>query len=244
MATKNEQLADKYPVKYSHDGGNGIKLGDLVKQFADFAESLMLTSPLAREKLADWLDREFLFGCWGFAIREIREYKFTRDIRGFIVAAYKEGLLRGRICSEVLPPDCPLKEPAEEQWCWREKNGEVAYGPFTSREEAIEEAKTSSDSRVVMIGNVVWPDPVAVAGEMADIDHLMEQMEEYAYDNGLSHDDSIFDLKTNNAKEAQEGLKKHLRAWAEEFVATPTYWHTSEQEEEVEIHPEVDNGQG
>jgi hypothetical protein len=235
----NEQLADKYPVKYSRDGGvdvnaldgDRITLGYLVMKFADLASRVV--DPSRSSELADWLDREFLFGCWGDVMREVRERNFGRDINGFIVAAFSEGRLRCRNC---YPPAEKKPEPDPVQWCWREKNAEIAHGPLSSREDAIEEARAESESRTVMIGNVVWPDPVEVAGETADVDYLLEQMEEYAYDNGLSHDDSIFDLKASNCKEAQEGLKKHLRAWAEEFVAAPTYWH-SDDEEEVEIHP-------
>jgi hypothetical protein len=142
-----------------------------------------------------------------------------------------------------LPPSPPadaFQPGLAEQWCWREPNSEIAHGPLASREDAIDDAKMESESRTVMIGNCVWPDAVTIAGETADVDFLLEQMEEYACDNGLGTDDSIFDLKAENSKEAQEGLKNHLRAWAAEFLATPSYWH-SEREEEVEINPEGDH---
>lgn len=236
MAT-NKELAEKYPVKHSRDGG-GMTLGDLVRKFANYAESLVLTSPLARDKLGDWLDREFLFGTWGIVMGEVRERNFGRDINGFIVEVWEEGLLRGRVGPDLKKPE---NQPAVE-WCWREKDAEVAHGPFSSREEAIAEAKAQNDwSRTVMIGRCVYPDPVFTAGQVTDMDYLLEQMDEHAYDNEYPFDDSVFDISggSERHKAAQEGLKQALMAWAKEFIDPPTSWHTSEQEEEeVEINPE------
>jgi hypothetical protein len=130
-----------------------------------------------------------------------------------------------------------------EQWCWREKNGETASGPFNSREEAIEEAKNSSDSCVVSVGRCTYPDPVHIAGAVTDMDDLLEKMEEYHYENEYSYDDQVFDLKSAVAKEAQESLKQAVREWAAKYLDQPTIWHTSENEEEVVIHPEAADGE-
>jgi tryptophan 2,3-dioxygenase len=132
----------------------------------------------------------------------------------------------------------------KEQWCWREVNGEMAAGPFQSREEAIEEAKGSSDSRVVLIGHCVYPDPAHIAKQVIDVDFLLEQMEEYHYENEYPVDDQVFDLYSKEehgrALNAQEALQVAVKGWATLYIKPPTYWHTSEQEEEVVIHPEVE----
>lgn len=94
--TRHEELADKYPTIYSRDGGETIVLGDLVRNFADICE----LHPDDNERVAEFLDRQFLFGCWGHVMREIREFQFSRDIRGFIFAAFQEGMRRGRRLGE------------------------------------------------------------------------------------------------------------------------------------------------
>lgn len=239
--TTNEELADKYPVKYSRDvGRRRVTLGDLVEKFA---LEMMATLPSNMASLSEWIDREFLFGCWGHVMREVRERNFGRDIKGFIIEAYNAGLQRGlrghkRSVESISPPsEPPPSAEKEEEWCWREsKSSESAFGPFASREDAIEEARVADDRpRTVLISRCAYPDPVFIAGHVIDLGNILESMEEFAHDNEHPYDDDIFDPV--DMAEAEAALKRVVRAWAKVHIKPCTAWHTSEQEEEVEIEP-------
>jgi len=47
-----------------------------------------------RDVAADILDREFLFGCWGYRWTE-QDYDLLRDLRGAIISAYRAGKSSG-----------------------------------------------------------------------------------------------------------------------------------------------------
>jgi len=132
---------------------------------------------------------------------------------------------------------------AELEWCWREKGSDIAHGTYKSREEAIEEARSMSDSRVVLVGHCIYPDAAYCAEHVTDMQQLLEQMDEYAYANEYPFEDTVFDIccGAEKHKAAEAALKAALRAWADEFVDPPTAWHTSSDEEEVVIHPEADD---
>jgi hypothetical protein len=88
--SQNEIDADRHPVKYGRDHSGRITLGEIVRELGD-----LFAAGAPEEEICQFLDREFIFGTWGDVMREVRDRNFPRDIRGFIVAAYKEGRERG-----------------------------------------------------------------------------------------------------------------------------------------------------
>jgi hypothetical protein len=80
MKTKNQELAEKYPSIRSRDH-NDMTLGTLVSGLLE-----LKGRGLDDDSIIEYFDREFLFGGWGFAMAEIREFDFTRDLHGLVTA--------------------------------------------------------------------------------------------------------------------------------------------------------------
>jgi len=127
----------------------------------------------------------------------------------------------------------------EEEWCWRETGSDVAQGPFSSKDEAVEDARRSSGKDEVWIGNCAYPDPASTAATAITLDHMLEMMEERAYNDEFAFDDSIFDIKIERSKQAEEALAKALGDWATEFIDPVTSWH-SDLEEKVRVNSKAD----
>jgi hypothetical protein len=120
------------------------------------------------------------------------------------------------------------------KWCWREKNSEIAHGPFDSKEETIEEAKAHLSSCNIPIDVMIGRCDYAYAPNYIpdDLDFIQEQMEERAYDDSFSFwDDEVFDVKEG----AQEALTKLLKEWAKEYFSSSVWCCGSEERVELEF---------
>jgi hypothetical protein len=131
-----------------------------------------------------------------------------------------------------------VSKAKEKEFCWREKNGERAYGPFPSREAALEDARDlyHGDDRApksVMIGSCHYAFAPKYVPDFYDV---IERIEEVAWDDSFSFWDNgeIFDV----ADGAKEAYDKMLRAWAEKYLSS-TVWCTDEEEEMELALPET-----
>jgi len=75
----------KHPQKYARDCLASITIGELVGGLAALDDS-----GATDDELCDYLDQEFLWGCWG-SVAEDADRLFLADVRGLIVAALRYG---------------------------------------------------------------------------------------------------------------------------------------------------------
>jgi hypothetical protein len=71
---------NEYPIIYGKDHGEYMTCGMMVEKLIDGAREDGVTD----EEVAEFLDRQFLFGCWANEL-EMRSPDLIRDLRGFIV---------------------------------------------------------------------------------------------------------------------------------------------------------------
>lgn len=83
-----EECRKKYPRISSKDS-YGITVGEIVERLGKALDA-DASHESQNEIAAEILDRDFLFGAWGYIWTE-RDYDLLRDIRGVIVAAYRAG---------------------------------------------------------------------------------------------------------------------------------------------------------
>lgn len=116
------------------------------------------------------------------------------------------------------------------EWAWMEPGSENAHGPFKTREEALDDAR-SEERESVCVGQVDYPDPVYFAGAVADAESIVERMDEALAD-GVGEfypgDDPMFELKPY----AEEALRAALSTWAELYVERVGSWTLRETEPE------------
>ena len=79
-----QELYDRFPVKYDRDIPSRITMKKMVEGFLQTAKFTK-----DRNVRCDYLDGEFLFGCWGSWAREL-PHDMLRDIRGFICELYRQ----------------------------------------------------------------------------------------------------------------------------------------------------------
>lgn len=128
-----------------------------------------------------------------------------------------------------------LRPPVTVDWCWRIPESELAHGPFSSREQALEDARRESDAVKVLVGHPEYLRPADWIP--SDMDELLERMDMFAYDNGFPGDDQLFEVPDEDQKEAQADLDRTLAAWASKWVRPTGQWQTSEEEEQL-LYPE------
>lgn len=71
------------PIKHSRDSGH-YTLGMFVNELRRRIER-----GDDKEALCDFMDEEFIFGCWGYIFE--REPLLARDVRGLALAMYRAG---------------------------------------------------------------------------------------------------------------------------------------------------------
>ena len=81
-------LHKRFPVKYSRDGDNVKQLGEIVKELRN-----LIDNEADSDRLADYIDEEFLFGAWGHICKDL-DYTFLADLRGLIVAMYRDKMIQ------------------------------------------------------------------------------------------------------------------------------------------------------
>ena len=95
----------KYPAKHARDTGRGMTMGELAVLLANAADK-------DEEKFVDAIDEEFIWGAWGYILREPHKDEIppeskaithspqenlplNSDIRGLVLEMYQEGRRRG-----------------------------------------------------------------------------------------------------------------------------------------------------
>lgn len=104
----------------------------------------------------------------------------------------------------------------KEEWGWSVREDDRAYGPFSSREEAVEDAKKNSKKPLdrVIFGRCLWANPVSHLPSMSD---FLEELEDSAYNNGFSFwEDEIFSVDTWEV--AEKEFDEMLKNWADKYV--------------------------
>ena len=105
------------------------------------------------------------------------------------------------------------------KWCWREhQDAEGAVGPFDTRADAIADAVADlklEAGDTVLIG---WCDyPQAAKFVDADLDWILEQMDERAVDDGFwDGGDGVFDPIDRDM--AEKALELAMAKWAQEHI--------------------------
>lgn len=132
-----------------------------------------------------------------------------------------------------------MTEHVEKEWAWTISYDSAAYGPFATRELALEDAQSTlndddRDEEEITIGYAVWPDPGKYTS--IDMDTLLDRADEAAGDDGCwSDDDTLFEL--TNASDAETELEKLIQDWARKWVK-PTHW-SFEEVEKITMRREV-----
>jgi len=124
------------------------------------------------------------------------------------------------------------EEDMSHEWAWMEASGEAAYGPFATREEAVEDARKSTESESVVIGKTTKVVPRDWAPGALDVDDILERMDEHAAD-VFSYDDSVFVLSGGTQEEAEKALGAMMADWAEEWLDSQCGWYLSGGDETV-----------
>lgn len=82
-------------VKHGRDHGDRFTMGDLVEPLAEALDR----DPDDSTEFCTIIDREFLYGAWGWLIEALPEGSqasiFLADLRGLVRSAYREGHKRG-----------------------------------------------------------------------------------------------------------------------------------------------------
>lgn len=103
------------------------------------------------------------------------------------------------------------------EWGWMPSHSERAYGPFSTRDEAVEDAHAHGYglNDGIIVGVCIWADPVAALPSM---DEFLERLEDYAQHNGFGFwDDEVFEVQ--NPKDARAEFDVILRTWAEKHMS-------------------------
>lgn len=136
----------------------------------------------------------------------------------------------------INPRNLPEKGP---EWCWCEEGDEHCWGPFSSREECLQDARcelgdllTAPGTKLkIRLGHVKHALPEDHIG--VRVEDLLEGMDTCATDNEFGcAEESIFQVEDTVA--AQASLDKVLQAWAKRW-AIGTYWIMEEPTETVEV---------
>lgn len=83
------ELKKKYPVVFGRDGGQQIIVSEIMGRLQAALEANASTRSV-HNVACDILDRDFLFGAWGWCWDDCDE-DLLRDIRGMIIHAYRAG---------------------------------------------------------------------------------------------------------------------------------------------------------
>lgn len=92
--TSVKSLQEKYPAIYARDGGEKLTLGEVVARVGRALDA-GASRKSAHAIACDVIDRDLLFGAWGWRWDE-RDWLMLRDLRGAIIAAYKLGKVNGQ----------------------------------------------------------------------------------------------------------------------------------------------------
>jgi len=129
-------------------------------------------------------------------------------------------------------------EAPSTQYGWMEMNSTEAFGPYDSREEALAQAKVSRNPGTEIILGIARP---FSAGTYADLDTVVEAMEELALDEDYSWrddpcDDPLFAIEDDDRALATT----ELRAWANRWFKKDT-WRLDVTGETAFVLPEDDD---
>jgi len=102
---------------------------------------------------------------------------------------------------------------------WMPPHSEAAQGPFDSKEAAIEDAKDYYDGEAtIYVGTCKYADPLDY---LPDVESLLEQMDENAFDNDFAwYDNGDIFYCTETSKKAEEGLRR----WAKKYLRAEKIW--------------------
>lgn len=107
------------------------------------------------------------------------------------------------------------------EWGWMIENGDIAYGPFNSREDAVEDAQESCRVSMdkVFYGVCRWGDPKSY---LISMDEFLDSMNEAAYNDEFGFfEDAIFDFSSpEDAKHAELEFETFLRSWADKWLSS------------------------
>lgn len=122
-----------------------------------------------------------------------------------------------------------MSDTKNVEWGWMLNGAEEAYGPFATREIAIEDAKQRMRdeeglpySVEILLGNCDHPEPENYIDLDSVLDMMRSAAEEYSYDG----DSEIFEI------DLEARAEEELEAWARKYVK-PVAWILMETEKLV-----------
>ena len=114
-----------------------------------------------------------------------------------------------------------------KKWGWMRKHEESAHGPFESEEEAISGARESLAGEgdvEIMVGVCRFFNPGDYP-PWCDLGGLMDACDEKAHDDEFGFwEDSLCDLRTEDAKAAEAELERAWRQWAGKWLTPAQVW--------------------
>ena len=118
----------------------------------------------------------------------------------------------------------PEEKKDDRKWGWSTED--AGFGPFDSREEAIQNATDTGEVSEVAVGRCKFADPVEYL--KADVDEVLENLDMRAADDEYGFwEDEIFDV--DNKEEAQKALTEAMEQWAKKYVSS-VVWVLVEEE--------------
>lgn len=123
-----------------------------------------------------------------------------------------------------------------EEWKWYAGSNEETFGhgPFDTREQAIEELD-GYGGYVVMARKV----PLRLSSYF-DVDRLLENAEETAYDMANEDGDPLFDVTDEQEADLQARVRAAIDAWQYAHGLTFIPWSFSETKHEERIQAKED----
>jgi len=130
-----------------------------------------------------------------------------------------------------------LHSVSTPEWAWSAANEFVTHGPFSCREFALADAQEYADDEdwereEIILGHAVLPDPAAYV--LADVDHILEQMENAAMADeryALEGKTTVFECVALETAKSEFALL--LQAWAAKWVEATAF--TFEEVERIEL---------
>jgi len=123
------------------------------------------------------------------------------------------------------------------KWGWMVPDAEYVHGPFDTRDAAIEDARRELDnppgeSTKIVLGHCRFANPVEAVKVVADLDAVLERMDEYARDNDFGfYDDNVFEPVDESG--AVIALRAALEDWARQWVESSVW--TLDEVETIEV---------
>jgi len=132
----------------------------------------------------------------------------------------------------------------EKNWKWYsgDNNESYSFGPFDTREEAIEEVRGQYGDDVDVYVTEAYKEPLKLSSYISRdfVETLLEHAEECVADLGDEYGEHLtFDVSGEQQKDLRAMLKATVNAWQEKHGLKFTTWRFTDTRNEEFIAPEV-----